>query len=262
MKTMMWMRGRTLWKQQRGLTLFELLGVLIIVGIIAAIAVPAIAGVISQSEIDSDNRTEERIANAAELYLNARDNDGDCKLDSNPNVSLVLPAPTGTTPATEHLPGANVTTNIQVTCTKTTNLAALSPVVTAATTSAANYWYSITGVPTNTEITAQSIISVKFLADQQYFKDIPRRQETDQNYYTVVAVYRKLSGKSTGVWVVPDSKTNKLATSSQMASLIDTTKSSRVVSDVGYTAGATAKTDGVIYTLSGTPAVATGKKFR
>ncbi len=76
-------------KQQRGMTLFELLGVLIVLGIVAAIAIPAVSGVINQSEKDADLRTRERVANQAELYINALDIDGNCKLDAGGNTTTV-----------------------------------------------------------------------------------------------------------------------------------------------------------------------------
>lgn len=76
-------------KQQRGMTLFELLGVLIVLGIVAAIAIPAVSGVIAQSEKDADLRTRERVANQAELYINALDIDGNCKLDAGGNTATV-----------------------------------------------------------------------------------------------------------------------------------------------------------------------------
>lgn len=210
MKTMMWMRGRTLWKQQRGLTLFELLGVLIIVGIIAAIAVPAIAGVIKQSEVDADNRTRERIANAAELYLNARDITGDCLLDSDTAVNLANTRTGTPTPTTNHL---------NVTC------------VTSVPTS-----YGITATAlTGGTVVAKSTISVKFLAEEQYFEAIPVSQVFDQPYWTVTALYIKGSS-SNGTWVVPDTTTNKYQSNFSTAQGTNVPSAAhRVISIKGFT---------------------------
>ena len=57
---------RKILKNQKGLTLVELLAVIVILGIIAAIAVPAIANIIDNSRKDA------QIANAEALYDSAR----------------------------------------------------------------------------------------------------------------------------------------------------------------------------------------------
>ncbi|PKR76942.1 pilus assembly protein [Halalkalibacillus sediminis] len=59
---------RRLFKNQKGVTLVELLAVIIILGIIALIAVPAIASVIDDSRVDSINASAINYINAAELY--------------------------------------------------------------------------------------------------------------------------------------------------------------------------------------------------
>jgi type IV pilus assembly protein PilA len=56
-------------KNQKGLTLVELLAVIVILGVISAIAVPAIGGVIKSSKSNADTQTEILIKDAAYQYL-------------------------------------------------------------------------------------------------------------------------------------------------------------------------------------------------
>ncbi|WNF21887.1 type II secretion system protein [Mesobacillus jeotgali] len=65
-------------KDQRGLTLVELLAVIVILGIIAAIAVPSIGNVIQKSKVDAVKADALNVLNAGKLYLAAvgEDNDG------------------------------------------------------------------------------------------------------------------------------------------------------------------------------------------
>lgn len=57
------------WNNQKGLTLIEVLAVIVILGIIAAIAVPNIANILDKSETNADEQTEKIIEDAALLYL-------------------------------------------------------------------------------------------------------------------------------------------------------------------------------------------------
>jgi type IV pilus assembly protein PilA len=58
-------------KNQRGLTLVELLAVVVILGIIAAIAVPNIGKLIGKTEDDAKVAEGIQIINAAKLYVNS-----------------------------------------------------------------------------------------------------------------------------------------------------------------------------------------------
>lgn len=61
-------------KEQKGFTLIELLAVIVILGIIAAIAIPAIGNVINKSEAKSTAQDGVQIINAAKMYM--ANNDG------------------------------------------------------------------------------------------------------------------------------------------------------------------------------------------
>jgi len=55
-------------KNQKGLTLVELLAVIVILGVIAAIAVPSIGGIIANSKTSADTQSVALIKDAAERY--------------------------------------------------------------------------------------------------------------------------------------------------------------------------------------------------
>lgn len=62
-------------KNKKGVTLVELLAVVVIMGIVAAIAVPTIGGLIATQQANADNATFGQIEEAARLYA-VNDPDG------------------------------------------------------------------------------------------------------------------------------------------------------------------------------------------
>jgi type IV pilus assembly protein PilA len=62
-------------KNERGLTLIELLAVIVILGIIAAIAIPSIGGLINKTKQDAQVSEAVQIINAARIYSTTNPSD-------------------------------------------------------------------------------------------------------------------------------------------------------------------------------------------
>ena len=89
-------------KNQKGMTLVELLAVMVIIGIIAAISIPAIGGLIENSRKDAAVSTATSLVEAARMYVAAEGvNDTEIILtatDSNTGIDLVKLGYLETTP--------------------------------------------------------------------------------------------------------------------------------------------------------------------
>lgn len=58
-------------KNEKGLTLIELLAVIVILGIIAAIAIPAIGNIIQKSKVDAVKSEAIQVLNGAKMYVSS-----------------------------------------------------------------------------------------------------------------------------------------------------------------------------------------------
>ncbi|HEX7057463.1 MAG TPA: prepilin-type N-terminal cleavage/methylation domain-containing protein [Bacilli bacterium] len=87
-------------KNEKGLTLIELLAVIVILAIIAAIAIPSIGGIIAKTKKESHRANAQMILDAARYKVSVED----FKPDSSGNVSVTLPDGT-----TQSLPVETVT---------------------------------------------------------------------------------------------------------------------------------------------------------
>ncbi|WEK53396.1 MAG: prepilin-type N-terminal cleavage/methylation domain-containing protein [Candidatus Cohnella colombiensis] len=76
-------------KEQKGFTLIELLAVIVILGIIAAIAVPMIGNIIDKSKKDSDIAALKQIYDASRLYVTTEAN-GDFKPSTTTDLTVSI----------------------------------------------------------------------------------------------------------------------------------------------------------------------------
>ncbi len=60
---------KALLKKEKGFTLVELLAVIVILGIIVAIAIPAVGNIIDNAQTDADEQEQALIIDAARLYM-------------------------------------------------------------------------------------------------------------------------------------------------------------------------------------------------
>ncbi|MBS4215476.1 type II secretion system protein [Bacillus sp. FJAT-49825] len=83
-------------KEQKGFTLIELLAVIVILGIIAAIAIPAIGNVITKSDNKAKVQDALLVINAAKLYV--ADNKPDTEIFLSKDGGAVTGVTTASTP--------------------------------------------------------------------------------------------------------------------------------------------------------------------
>lgn len=60
---------KKIWNKEDGFTLVELLGVIVILGIILAIAIPAIGNIITKAEDNTELRQQQLVLDAAQMYF-------------------------------------------------------------------------------------------------------------------------------------------------------------------------------------------------
>ncbi|MDD4324703.1 MAG: prepilin-type N-terminal cleavage/methylation domain-containing protein, partial [Eubacteriales bacterium] len=73
---------RKIARKEDGFTLVELLAVIVILGIIVAIAIPAVGNVIDNSKIDAAGSEYDMVLDAARIYFTAENPDSDTVLIS------------------------------------------------------------------------------------------------------------------------------------------------------------------------------------
>ena len=59
---------KKIWNKEDGFTLVELLGVIVILGLIIAIAVPALGNILTNAKTNTDKATEALVLDAAKIY--------------------------------------------------------------------------------------------------------------------------------------------------------------------------------------------------
>ena len=128
-------------KNQKGITLVELLAVMVIVGIIAAISIPAIGNLIENTKKDAYIATAKNMQESARLVVsqNATVCETSCTVDFNAT------AVSGTT-----VPGKGYLENLESAYTTGKNAAAQVIVSTNATTGVVTYATTLTGTTNKT----------------------------------------------------------------------------------------------------------------
>jgi type IV pilus assembly protein PilA len=85
--TMMMKKWLKQTKNEKGLTLVELLAVVVILGIIAAIAVPSIGGIIENSKKDAAISNAQQVLNAARLHVASGGEAGSATYEAGSDIS-------------------------------------------------------------------------------------------------------------------------------------------------------------------------------
>lgn len=76
-------------RKRNGFTLVELIVVIAIIGVLAAILVPTLMGMVTRSQVTSANHTADNIGETIERYLTELDGDG-CGMKSSDNATSII----------------------------------------------------------------------------------------------------------------------------------------------------------------------------